>query len=173
MITIKDFMECVEYKISDGYEYQWGCYGPNARAMSYDNGKQGDENSIVYIVFDTKTQFVYEMQAWDGHNNKEYRWIHPGYIEGHAAEAKRRGIDFKESCEFSKFVDLELPEDMLEKASAIYREEDYDERIMVRLDLDQDSLFLLMEMAHEADLSLNQFVEHILREDMKKHGIEV
>jgi len=30
-----------------------------------------------------------------------------------------------------------------------------------------------MEMAHEADMSLNQFVEYILREDMKRHGIEV
>jgi len=173
MITLKDFMEAIQYKVNDGSEYCWDCYGPNARSMEYWNGEH-DGGITVCCVFDTETQAVYEMQAWDDNNGVEYRWIHPGYIEGHAAEAQRRGVDFEQSFDDHKFTDLEVSEDILEKATAMVVGEEYDNRIMVTLTLGYDEEHLLMEMAHEADMSLNQFVEKILREDiLRNHGIEV
>jgi predicted HicB family RNase H-like nuclease len=113
------------------------------------------------------------MQAWDDNNGVEYRWIHPGYIEGQAAEAQRRGVDYEQSFDDHKFTDLEVPEDILEKATAMVAGDEYDNRIMVTLSLGYDEEHLLMEMAHEADMSLNHFVEHILREDMLRRGVEV
>ncbi len=162
MITLKDFMEAIQYKISDGSEYGWLCYGPNARSMDYWDGKHEDGVTVT-CVFDTETQFVYEMQAWDAARGVEYRWIHPAYIEGHAQEAENRGMDFEQSYDDNKFTDLEVAEDILEKATAMVAGEDYDNRIMVTLNLSYDDEHLLMEMAHEADMSLNKFVEHILR----------
>jgi hypothetical protein len=172
MITIKDFTECIQYKITEGSEYLWKCYGKNPYSLTYWNSGTGDDVTI-FIVFDTKTQQVFEMQAWDGLNRKEYRWIHPGYIEGYAAEAKSRNVDYKQSFDNHKFIDLEVSEDMLEKATAIFSGEIYDERIMVQLDLGKHEQFMLMEMAHEADMTLNEFVEDILRRDLRKYGIEV
>jgi len=172
MITIKDYMEAVQYRITDGSEYQWSCYGPNARSMGYWNGRY-DDGVSVNMVYDTITQFVYEMEAWDYAGGKEYRWIHPGYIESYVGEANERGVDWKQSIDNNKFIDLEIAEDILEKATAIAAEEEYDDRIMIQLELGDAEQMMLMEMAHEADMSLNQFVEYILREDMKRHGIEV
>lgn len=162
MITLKDFMEAIQYKVNDGSEYMWNCYGPNARSMEYWNGEH-EGGVTVTCVFDTETQFVYEMEAWDNARGVEYRWIHPAYIEGHAQEAKNRGVDFEQSYDDNKFTDLEVAEDILEKAAAMVAGEDYDNRIMVTLNLSYDDEHLLMEMAHEADMSLNKFVEHILR----------
>ena len=172
-ITIKDFMEAVSYRITDGAEYCWSCYGPNARSMDYWNGELGSRGRSVCIVYDTKTQVVYQLEAWDQSNDKAYRWIHPDYLEAVKAEADSRSVDFEQSFDDHKYTDLEVEEDILEKATAIANEEEYDQRVIVRLDLEDDELFLLMQMAHEADLSLNKFVEHILKLEMRRNGIEI
>lgn len=172
MITIKDFLECIEYHITGGTEYMWNCYGPNVRYLEYQS-KEGHEADTIFILFDTVDQTVYEMQAWDYVNQREYRWIHPDYIDAHKKEAKSRNVKWKKSFDERKFINLEVPEDIIEKARAIFLGEEYDTRIMVTLELDDKERIMLMEMAHEADMSLNQFVEYILREDIKRHGVEV
>lgn len=173
MISLKDFFECVEYKISDGSEYLWKCYGDGARTMSYYNGELGDAQVTIYVVFTPNDQDVAEMQVWDGPNKREYRWIHPAFIEGHAQESINKNVDLKQSYDNHNFIDIEEPEDILEKARAVFLGEEYDTRIQVKLDIGYENEYTLMSMAHEADMSLNQFVEHILREDMKKYGVEV
>jgi len=42
---------------------------------------------------------------------------------------------------------------------------DRDDRAEVALDLPEDALFQLMLMAHQHDITLNQMVERILREE--------
>lgn len=171
MITIKDFMETISYRITDGAEFSWDCYGPNAYILDFWNGEH-DNSASVGIVFDRVTHIVYQMEAWDGIRNREYRWIHPAYKDAIVEETKNSGEEFEISYDDNKFIDLDLPEDMLEKATAIANGEEYNPDIMIALDLDDDSLFLLMKMAHEDDLSLNKFVEKILREEISKLQVQ-
>jgi hypothetical protein len=171
MITIKDFLECIDYRITCGAEYQWACYGPNVRYLEYQSA-EGYEADTILILFDTVTQFVYEMQAWDFANQREYRWIHPDYFKAHKKEAKSRNVKWKRSLDERKFINLEVAEDILEKSRAIFLGEDYDTRIIVPLTLNDQEKVMLMELAHEADMSLNQFVEHILTEEMRRLGAE-
>lgn len=161
MITLKEFMEAIQYQITDTDNYLWDCYGPNAKHMEFWN-KLHDGSVIVNCVFDTVDQTVYEVQAWDDTNDVEYRWIHPAYIEGVAGEALRRGVDFFQSIDEKKYIDIEVPEDIMEKAAAMVAGEEYDDRLVVPLDLNQEQEHMLMKLAHEADMSLNQFVEFIL-----------
>lgn len=167
MITLKDFMECTDYRITDTGKFMWNCYGPNALSIDYWNGLY-ENGAHVSVVYDTKTEFVYEMQAWDYDNDREYRWIHPGYIEGHASEALSRNVDHYQSLDDKKFIDLEVVDDILDKAFAIAHEMEYDDRLMVPLSLGEDELFEVMKLAHEADMSLNQYVEYILRTEMDR-----
>jgi hypothetical protein len=67
------------------------------------------------------------------------------------------------------WCDLETPEDWIEKASAIMRNEDFDDRVQIPLTLDKDELYKLMEMAHEHDVTLNKMVEIILEEMIARH----
>jgi hypothetical protein len=170
MITIKEFMEVIEYKINDGSEYQWHCYGHNAYHIGHDNIKTGVS---INIVFDTVDQTVYEMQAWDGANGREYRWINPAYATAHDNECLERHVSLHTSCDERNFINLEAEEDILEKAAAIFKGIDYDDRIIVKLNLTEEEECSLMRMAHDKDMSLNKFVEYILKEEMRKYGIEI
>ena len=38
MITLKDFMEVVDYRVTEGSEFTWTCFGPAAYTLSAWNG---------------------------------------------------------------------------------------------------------------------------------------
>lgn len=166
MITIKDFMEVVNYKITEGSAYCWHCYGPNA--YSLDSWNRVHDGHTISIVFDTDTQEVYEACAYDYKNNRAYRLINPDYKPDHDEEAAGRGVNSKEAWEDVNYVDLETDEDFLEKARAIVNDQDYDIRVQVPLTLDKDQMFQLMELAHENDITLNQMVERVLRQEIDR-----
>lgn len=168
-MLLKDFLECIDYRITEGSEYLWNCFGNNTYQLDSWNGDT-DGNTIC-VVFDKKTQVVYEMQAWDHARRRTYRWIHPDYIDAVKAEYARRNLDFTVSIDNEHFVDLDVEADILEKASAISKNEEYDTRIQLELTLDDTEMFTLMTMAHERDLTLNQMVEHILTEMINKEKL--
>jgi hypothetical protein len=167
MITLKKWMEVVNYRISEGSDYCWDCYGNNAHRLDAWNGKQdGHSHSII---FDTKTQEVYEVTCYDYRNNRAYRFINPEFVKKHKKEAKRRSVEYKEAWDDVNYTDLEVEEDFIEKATAVENEElDYDARVQVPLTLDKEQMYDLMQMAHERDITLNQLVEIVLREEIKR-----
>ena len=168
-ITVKDFMECTQHKVSETAQYMWACYGNHAQHMDYWNGKHDETGFSISIVYDTVTQVVYEMEAWDYNNEREYRWINPDYAGLAKKEAKRRGVKNKQSIDGRKYIELDVAGDMLKKASAIVAGEVYDDRVEVELDLEDALLFEMMKMAHTRDMTLNQFVEYILTQAIAQH----
>jgi hypothetical protein len=167
MITVKDFMETVDYKITEGSQYCWLCYGNDAYRL--DSWNQDQEGHTVSIVFDTRTQEVYEASAYDYKRNRAYRLINPDYKSAHDDEAAGRDVDINQAWDDVNYIDLETDEDFLEKADAIVAGKDYDTRVEVPLTLPDDQMFELMKMAHEADLTLNQYVEKLLRQVIEDH----
>jgi len=171
MSSLQTWMETVEYRITEGSEYGWRCYGPDVYALDSWNGEQ-DGHSFT-IIFDKQNQAVYEMQAHDYKNNRAYRWINPDWKLDHDAEACNRNIDARIAWDDLNYVDLETVEDYYEKSTAIINGEEYDTRVSVPLELDDDLLFDLMKMAHEHDVTLNQMVEIVLRQVIDQHaGVE-
>jgi hypothetical protein len=164
MITLKEWMAVVGYRITEGSDYGWNCYGPNAYRLDSWNGEQNGHS--FNIVFDTITQVVYEANAHDYANNRAYRLCNTAFIKAHDQEATERGCDINEAWEDVNYIELEVNEDWIEKAEAIISNQDYDTRVQVPLTLDKDQMYLMMQMAHEADLTLNQFVEKLLREEI-------
>jgi hypothetical protein len=153
-------MKACEYRITEGSEHQWQCYGSEAYSLDSWNGRQ-DGHSFT-VTFDKQDQTVYELQAHDYEHNRAYRWIDPDYKPEHDSEAMSRGVNANEAWDDLKYVDLETTEDFFDKMSAIYAGRDYDTRVQVPLDLEDDLLFDLMKMAHERDITLNQMVEEVL-----------
>lgn len=164
MITIKDFMETVDYKITEGSEFGWNCFGPNCHRLEYWSGEQDGCN--ISILFDTKDQTVYQMEAHDYSNNRAYRWTGPAAAEAFYKECDQKDVGRDEAYDDVKFVELEVEEDMLTKARAIFLGEDYDTRVEIPLVLPDDSLFELMKMAHKRDITFNQLMENILVEEI-------
>jgi hypothetical protein len=162
MITIKDFMETVNYRVTEGSDYCWNCYGENAYRLDYWN--QDHEGHTVSIVFDTRTHEVYEANAYDYKRERAYRLINPAYKQAHNDEADDRGVLGNQAWDDVNYIDLETEEDFLDKAHAIITNKDYDTRVQIPLTLPDDQLFELMKLAHERDVTLNQMVEALLKD---------
>jgi hypothetical protein len=167
MITLKHFMEAVDYKITEGSDYGWQCYGNHAYRL--DSWNQDHEGHSVSIVFDTRTHVVYEASAYDYQRNRAYRLINPDFKFGHDNEAAGRGVDSNQAWDDVAYIDLDVDEDFLEKAHAIVLGEDYDTRVQVPVDFTDEELLTYMKLAHERDLTFNQLVEEALREAIAEH----
>jgi hypothetical protein len=165
MLTIKEWMELTDYRITEGADYQWQSYGPNAYIMTSWDGEQDGYSFSIY--FDTKTQEVYEVQAHDYKNDRAYRIINPDFAEANANEADERDIDNNIAWDDLAYVDLEVDDDFIQKCLAIKAGEDYDTRVSIPLDLPDDVLFDLMKLAHSQDITLNELVEGILEDAIK------
>lgn len=169
-MELKDFMETVSYRVTEGSEYCWSCYGPNAYRLDSWSGawNNATEGYTISIVFDTVTQTVYEVEAWDYNRDRAYRWMNPDYKEAHDLESKQRDIDPKNAWDDVNFIDLEVEADFLEKARAIVANEDYDTRVQIEVTFEDDVLFELMKIAHSKDITFNQLVEEVLQNEITK-----
>lgn len=160
-MEIKEFLEMVGYYNISTDRYLWKCYGHNAWFMDSNNEETG---SSVSCVFDSITKRVYQIEAWDCVNNREYRWIDPEFVEEFKTECKARGVSSETSGDDREFIDLDLIEDICEKAVAIHTGKDYDTRVLVSLDLDTETELALMRRAHANDMTVNDYVAHILQQ---------
>jgi hypothetical protein len=171
MITLKEWMEVVNYRITEGSNFMWDCYGPDSYSLDSWNGEQ-DGHSFT-VIFDTKTQIVFEVQSHDFRTQRAYRLVNPDFKSERDVESNDRNISLNQAWDDVDYVDLETDDDWIQKALAIEAGEDYDTRVTVPLDLDEHEMFTLMKMAHERDLTLNEFVEEILRELLTKMGVKL
>jgi hypothetical protein len=163
MITMKEWMELVDYKITEGSDYCWSCYGPNAYTLDSWNGVHGKGGYSFSIVFSTKTQKVYEVSMCDYTNDRAYRMINPKNQKKHEKEALARGVNLNEAWDCVDYIDLDVVDDFIQKAFAIRAGEDYDTRIQVPVDFSDEDLLQYMKLAHERDMTFNELVEEALR----------
>jgi len=151
MITVKEWMELVDYRITEGSEYN--NYAPRAYAISSWNGDQ--DGYSFEIIFNTNTQEVYCVEGCDYANSRAYRLINPDYVNTpHDSEA----------WDDVEWIDLEVADDFIQKALAIKQGKKYDTRISVPLTLCDEDMLTLYQRAHEADVTVNQYVENALRQ---------
>lgn len=165
MITIKEFMEVCNYRITEGSDYGWDCYGPDAYRLDSWNGDQ--DGHTLGIIFDTRTQVVYEVDLYDYKRGRAYRMINPDYALAHKQECEDRDILDeawqRDDGSSVRYIDLDVDDDWIQKALAIVADEEYDTRVQIQLDLDKDELYQYMMLAHEKDMTLNELVEEAIK----------
>jgi hypothetical protein len=156
MITLKEWMEVANYRITEGGDYF--AYG-GAYALTSWSGDQ--DGYSIEIIFSPRTQEVYEVQACDYKHNRAYRLVHGDYRDEKLND---------EAWDDVNWVDLESDDDWIQKALSIVAGEDYDTRVTIPLDLPEEELMVLFKQAHAADMTFNDFVEKILREKLADEG---
>lgn len=163
MITMQEFMEVIDYRITEGSDFTWNCFGEDARPYTLSAWNQEHDGWSFNITFDTGTQDVYMVEACDYKHNRAYRLINPTYVQNYREYAKDELAEYiDQAWDCVNYVDLEEVDDWIQKALAIKAGEDYDTRVSVPLEFEESELFQLMKMAHEKDVTLNQLVEEIL-----------
>jgi hypothetical protein len=163
-MELKKIIEVFGYKIADGSEFTWQCYGSNARYLDFES-----EYAHGSVIFDAKTQVVYEAEISakeDGDDNLPgpYRYFNPEFKSAYILECGERGVNPISAWDDVKWIDLEVAEDFFEKANAIFNNLPFDRRIQIPLDLTDDLMLHLAMEAHKRDITLNQMVELILKE---------
>lgn len=160
MITLKEWMKIVSYRITEGSDY-YAYGGVGVYSLTSWDGDQ--DGSSMEIIFNQNTQEVYEVQACDYKHNRAYRLID----QAHKQEQRD-----DEAWDDIKWIDLEEDGDWIQKAMAIIAGKDYDTRVNMSLELEDDLLFEMMRMAHERNITLNQFVGHVIDQEQAKLGVE-
>lgn len=162
--------EALNHQITGGSEYGWHCF-PDARFLDYES-----EYAHVSVLYSTTDQTVYQADTsikrdmWSK-DEKPYRWTNPLFKDAYLNEAKERNIDPDQAWDDVKWVDLEVDEDFLEKAHAMFNGEEWDDRIQVPIDLDDDLILQLAMEAHKRDITLNKMVEMILQEAIDQYKV--
>lgn len=151
MITLKEFMEVVNYRITEGSDF-YGEFGTPAYCFSYWNG-DNDQGHSVTIVFKTEDQSVILAESCDYANKRAYRLINPDYKNHDHGD---------EAWDDIKWTVLECDDDWIQKTLAIVAGENYDYRVSVPLDISDSDFNAIARMAHEQDITFNQMVEKIL-----------
>ena len=164
MITMKEWMELVDYKITEGSDQCWDCYGPNSYTLDSWNGVHGKGGYSFSIVFSTKSQKVYEVTVCDFTNDRAYRMINPNNVEKHRKEAVVRDVNLNEAWDVVDYVDLEVDDDFIQKCLAIKDGEPYDTNVTVPIDLPDDLMLFAFKAAHEADMTFNDWMNQMLRD---------
>lgn len=172
MITLQQYFESINYRITEGGDYGWQCYGPNAHMLSSWNGVHGQGRWSTNVIFDTSNQTVYEVEVCDYTNDRAYRMINPDFKSEFDAESVGRCESVNQAWDDVDYIDLDVEEDFLEKLTAIVASKDYDTRVQIPVDFSDEELLRYMKLAHEQDMTFNAFVEQALRDVLERHRAE-
>ena len=168
MITMKEWMEMVDYKITEGDTYGWSCYGPNAYRLDSWNGVHGKGGYSFSIVFSTKSQKIYEVSMCDYTNDRAYRMINPKFQEKHRKEAESKSVLANQAWDDVDYVDLEVDDDFIQKALAIKAGEDYSTDVSIPIDLPDDLLMFAFKAAHAENMTFNDWMNQMLKSFVDK-----
>jgi len=163
MITMKEWMELVDYRITEGGDYGWNCYGSNAYQLSSWDGLHDKGGWSFNIVFSTKTQKVYEVSVCDFTNDRAYRMIAENKRKKHIKEAKARDVNLNEAWDDVEYVDLEVDDDFIQKCLAIKEGREYSTDVSIPLDLPDDLLMFAFKAAHAEDMTFNDWMNKMLK----------
>jgi hypothetical protein len=162
-MDLKQVNEALDHKITGGSEYGWACW-PNARWLDYES-----DFAHASIVFNIETQEIYSAEINDKANkHKPYRWLNPLYSQAYIDEAKSKDVDPDKAWDDVSWYDLDVETDWLEKARAIMRSEEFDTRVLMELNLDNDVILSLAMEAHKRDITMNKMIELALQTIINK-----
>lgn len=153
------YVKAIDYKITDGSEFLWQCFGPDARFLD-----SSDDIFHISAVFDTKTQRVYEVSISETYGGDlRYRWIDMEYLDAYKSEAKQRNVKWDEFTEELNWHMTDDFDDIIDKVTKIPKGEEYDPRVVLVLELEDDVKEMIETAAALRGVSIDQFVEEALK----------
>lgn len=157
MLTLKDYLEFTGYRITEGEDFQWNCWGEDAYMLSSWDGDQDGVSATV--VFDRQKQVVYAMEVHDYRNGNSFRLFNPVHKDAYMKEVALREID---DCAYDdvSFQEVEDSSEFLRLAREIWGTAKGKENISI--DLEETEILQLALEAHRQDITLNKLVENML-----------
>jgi len=102
MITLKDWMDGVKYRITDSWDYQRHCFGSNAVCLESEWGcKEGRTYTAIY---DKTSIEVFMVCSYSNEDCTGLRWLNPRYKAAYLAEEKIMGM-----TDITHFTEVKSP----------------------------------------------------------------
>lgn len=158
MTKFETFLKVSDYKLTEAGKFGWTCW-PNAWTYISSN-----DFGRVEGVIDPLNDVVYEVTVHSHKDERPYRWQNPQFITEFKSECSSRRLNQNEAWEGVSYSDTECFEDILNKAFAIFRGLNFDERLVISLDVNSAELLKLALAAHESQLSLNDFIIQVVKD---------
>lgn len=159
------FLDATDHEITGGSKYQWSSYGSTARFIDCDN-----DLASCYAIYDSVSHVVYEVGVQSNTQPANYRWFAPDYQEANRAEAIHRNVAWdnpsdpaEPDYEKYRWKTTDAVEDICEKVHAIRNGLPYSPDVIMTLHMERDTIADLALMAHERDMTLNEFIVDGLR----------
>jgi len=165
------FCELTGHKLTEVSHFTWPCFGENAHHFSYWNEDHDGFSINTTVRLDGMIVEILEVCDYAG--NRAYRWFNPatGARDAYMKSAVANSSNPKnQAWDDVDYVDLEVLEDFIAKAEAIRDGRDYDERVTMPIDISDEDFTRIAKLAHDRDITFNQMVEHILREEIARHA---
>ena len=166
MITVQQFLETINYKITGGSDFLWRCYGED----TYTIDSWVEEHYEASLTFNPKSGGTFEITVIDLVNRRQYRWINPLVLDAYNAEYTARGLDMLDTS--FRYTNIEVESDIIEKLEGIVNKTDYDTRIVIQIDMSDTDFLTFAKAAHVMDVSFNEFVEKAIKSAVEKHDPE-
>jgi len=157
MTKLHNFLNVIGYEVHDRGFIELSVYGNTVAEVDH-----GNENFWLACTFDVISQEVFEIVAEDYVRNNHYRWIHEDFREEQSGKIHWAGK--------SSYTELEVIEDILEKADAMREGREYDTRVTIPFDITDEQFAEFALAAHRLDITFNQFVERAVRAAIEKHN---
>ena len=175
-MNLNDVITAAGARISGGDPYTWECYGENANFLEFQDVKG---KGYAHVIYDTKDYNVYEIHVEVPETEQCFRWLNSKTKEAFYKESERRGVNPNNAWDEVGYIHVETEELILEYLENIgeliyfnlpdIQSSAIDGKVSVPIDLSNEEMLMLMTKAHEADMTLNQFAEKILREMIERH----
>ena len=176
-MNINDIMNAFEYKFTGGSKYCWDCY-PNAQFVTFTS-----DFAEVTAVCSVLDQTIYEVTVdimphkWDEESRakyRPYRWLNADWIFDYMSECDTRDIDFHNAYDDVNYIDLEVADDFLEKAKAIFNGDfDFDDRVVIQIDMTDEEFITIAKAAHKLDITFNQFVNQAVQSELDEINVDL
>lgn len=113
-LHINDILTWLDYKIVDGTEFLWSCYGEHARYLHFEKRLSSSLLEwYVSVVFDTrvtsKKGIVYEVSIEYRKNDdyQSFKWHNPTYYKMYLKECKKRKIKHDIAYDDVKYISID------------------------------------------------------------------
>ena len=104
-----------------------------------------NDNAECFITYDDITYDLHDISINSIKNSNRYQY----------RKNEKADID-------NDAIQLDVYLDILEKATAIWRDEPFDTRVMMELDLDEETIELMNKMASDRGITVDELVEQAL-----------
>ena len=89
-VTLMQMIERCGARVSGGSQYQWHCYGENARYMDFVDVAG---NEYAHAVHDSITHHVYQVCVHVPGQEQAFAWYNSDYHAAYSQECKDRGFE--------------------------------------------------------------------------------